>query len=122
MSPRPSGFKPGSACGRAISTRRDTLDCRDTLAGRSARLIVTTACMCFRTLTRMIRGRIRSAFTRYGLRRGNYGASKLRRATRFTLTCGIPTLSQPERIPQPDVLADLPRLPRDEHGPVFAEP
>ena len=31
-------------------------------------------------------------------------------------------MSQPDRIPQPDVLAGLPRLPRDEHGPVFAEP
>jgi nitrile hydratase accessory protein len=31
-------------------------------------------------------------------------------------------LSQPDCIPQPGVLADLPRLPRDEQGPVFAEP
>ena len=34
----------------------------------------------------------------------------------------MPTLSQPDRLPQPDVLAALPRLPRDQHGPVFAEP
>jgi nitrile hydratase accessory protein len=32
------------------------------------------------------------------------------------------TLSQPESIPLPENLAALPRLPRDEGGPVFAEP
>jgi nitrile hydratase accessory protein len=31
-------------------------------------------------------------------------------------------LSQPDRIPQLDLLAELPRLPRDEQGLVFAEP
>jgi nitrile hydratase accessory protein len=32
------------------------------------------------------------------------------------------TLSQPNSIPLPENLAALPRLPRDEGGPVFAEP
>jgi nitrile hydratase accessory protein len=32
------------------------------------------------------------------------------------------TLSQPNSIPLPEKLAALPRLPRDEGGPVFAEP
>jgi nitrile hydratase accessory protein len=32
------------------------------------------------------------------------------------------TLNQPESIPPPADLAALPRLPRDEGGPVFAEP
>jgi nitrile hydratase accessory protein len=32
------------------------------------------------------------------------------------------TLNQPNPIPQPENLATLPRLPRDEGGPVFAEP
>jgi nitrile hydratase accessory protein len=32
------------------------------------------------------------------------------------------TLSQPNSIPQPENLASLPHLPRDEGGPVFAEP
>jgi nitrile hydratase accessory protein len=32
------------------------------------------------------------------------------------------TLNQPNLIPQPENLAALPRLPRDEGGPVFAEP
>jgi nitrile hydratase accessory protein len=31
-------------------------------------------------------------------------------------------LNQPSSIPQPEDLATLPRLPRDEGGPVFAEP
>jgi len=31
-------------------------------------------------------------------------------------------LSRPESIPEPEILAALPRLPRDEGGPVFAEP
>ncbi len=32
------------------------------------------------------------------------------------------TLTQPNSIPQPENLASLPHLPRDEGGPVFAEP
>ena len=31
-------------------------------------------------------------------------------------------MSRPDSIPQPESLAALPRLPRDEDGPVFAEP
>jgi nitrile hydratase accessory protein len=40
----------------------------------------------------------------------------------YTLICGMTTLNQPNSIPQPENLATLPRLPRDEGGPVFAEP
>lgn len=40
----------------------------------------------------------------------------LRRAIRFIWICGIPTLTTP------DQYALLPSLPRDEAGPVFAEP
>jgi nitrile hydratase accessory protein len=36
--------------------------------------------------------------------------------------CGMTTLSQPKSTPDPESLAALPRLPRDEGGPVFAEP
>jgi nitrile hydratase accessory protein len=32
------------------------------------------------------------------------------------------TLSQPDPRPAPDQISELPRLPRDEGGPVFAEP
>ena len=39
-----------------------------------------------------------------------------------TSTCLTITLSQHNSIPDPERLAALPRLPRDEGGPVFAEP
>jgi nitrile hydratase accessory protein len=38
----------------------------------------------------------------------------------FTLTCGMTTLSRPD--PGLEDLTALPRFPRDEDGPVFAEP
>ena len=38
------------------------------------------------------------------------------------LICGTITLSQPDPKGQTENLAALPRLPRDEGGPVFAEP
>lgn len=42
----------------------------------------------------------------------------------FISICGMTTLSQPNSVPVPDSqnLAALPSLPRDEGGPVFAEP
>ena len=40
----------------------------------------------------------------------------------YILTCGMTTLSQHSSVPDPERLAALPRLPRDEGGPVFAEP
>ena len=45
-----------------------------------------------------------------------------RRAILFTLTCGIVTSTMPDLQPDRDRLASLPSLPRDEGGPVFAEP
>jgi nitrile hydratase accessory protein len=36
--------------------------------------------------------------------------------------CGTTTLSEHSPIPDPEKLAVLPRLPRDDGGPVFAEP
>jgi nitrile hydratase accessory protein len=38
------------------------------------------------------------------------------------LICGTTTLKQPDPIREHESLAALPRLPRDEEGPVFAEP
>src|SRR5258708_29061596 len=52
----------------------------------------------------------------------NCGASKPRRAIQYTSTYGMTTLSQPKSVPDSASLAALPRLPRDEGGPVFAEP
>src|SRR5262249_4073698 len=55
-------------------------------------------------------------------RRASCGASRPRRATRSILICGTTTLSTPDPKPDAERLAALPRLPRDEGGPVFAEP
>jgi nitrile hydratase accessory protein len=38
------------------------------------------------------------------------------------LICGTITLSQPDSVPSAERLAALPRIPRDDGGPVFAEP
>jgi nitrile hydratase accessory protein len=40
----------------------------------------------------------------------------------YTSIYGMTTLSQHNSVPSPENLAALPRLPRDEGGPVFAEP
>ena len=42
--------------------------------------------------------------------------------TRFTSTCGMTTLSGPSPASSSERFFDVPRLPRDEGGPVFAEP
>src|SRR5262249_43519268 len=44
------------------------------------------------------------------------------RAIRSTSTCGRTTLSASDPISESERLATLPRIPRDEEGPVFAEP
>ena len=45
-----------------------------------------------------------------------------RRAIAYTSTCGTATLRTPDLQPDPERFASLPLLPRDEGGPVFAEP
>ena len=45
-----------------------------------------------------------------------------RPAILFTWTCGIATSSMPDLQPDPEQLASLTALPRDDGGPVFAEP
>src|SRR5437016_1501019 len=57
----------------------------------------------------------RGTCTRYVSPLASCGATRLLRAIPSTLTCGTATLSMPD-------LAYLPSLPRDEGGPVFAEP
>src|SRR5712691_5370030 len=59
--------------------------------------------------------KIRNTFTRCASRRASYGARRRPRAIPFILISGRITLSQPD-------LTALPPLPRDEGGPVFAEP
>jgi hypothetical protein len=36
--------------------------------------------------------------------------------------CGMTTLNEPNSIPQPETVSAMTSLPRDEGGPVFAEP
>ncbi|MCH7978685.1 MAG: nitrile hydratase accessory protein [Acidobacteria bacterium] len=58
--------------------------------------------------------------------RASCGASSRSRKIKSISTSGTSTLSQPDPIREPiqekERLAALPRLPRDEGGPVFAEP
>src|ERR1700688_1499849 len=75
-----------------------------------------------RTQTPSSRATSRSMCTRFASLRANYGANKPRPAIPYTSICGMTTLSQPKSTPDPESLAALPRLPRDEGGPVFAEP
>ena len=76
----------------------------------------------FPIATRIFRVRSASTFTPSVSRPRSCGEKLRRRATRCTSICGTTTLSEPEPLPSSDRLSDLPRLPRDEGGPVFAEP
>src|SRR6266850_1952305 len=76
----------------------------------------------FRTRMRIFRGKSGSTSTPSGLRRANCGAKVLRGATPSIWTCGMTTLSEHDVMTASEGLSDLPRLPRDEGGPVFAEP
>src|SRR5262249_60839314 len=59
---------------------------------------------------------------RSGSRPGSCGATRLRRAIRFTSICGTVSSSMPDLDFQPARFTSLPSLPRDEGGPVFSEP
>src|SRR6202171_1459105 len=63
-----------------------------------------------------------SMFTPCASPHANCGASKPHNRIPFTSTCGTTTLTQLDPIRDPRVLAELPQLPRDVGGPVFAEP
>jgi len=67
--------------------------------------------------------RIRSTSTLYVFRPANCGASRQIGAIPSTLPYGTITLNQRDlKSPASGDLAALPHLPRDEGGPVFAEP
>src|ERR1700733_9856890 len=59
---------------------------------------------------------------RFVLPRGSCGERTPGRAILFALICGIVISIMPELQPDRDQLVSLPSLPRDEGGPVFAEP
>src|SRR5271163_4532001 len=66
--------------------------------------------------------RSRSTSIRFASPPRNCGASRPHRVTPFTSICGTTILNTPEPKTGSDPLSDLPQLPRDEGGPVFAEP
>src|SRR5213080_4303154 len=71
------------------------------------------ACLFSPTRERISRATNLNMCIQYGSMRANCGVMTETRAMRFIWTCGRITLSR---------LDDLPRLPRDADGPVFAEP
>src|SRR6186997_1147374 len=78
--------------------------------------------MCSPTPTHTFKARSVSTCTRCASPRESCGDRRLRRATRCISTCGTTILNESDLAIAPDRLSELPRLPRDEGGPVFAEP
>src|SRR5215471_8622026 len=116
------GFKWASGCARTISIRRDIHDCHDMRAEGTERFTRTMVSSCFRIQMRCLPARIRSTFIPYDSWQGSCGVPRLLRRIRCTSICGTTTLSRLDAVSGSDKLAALPRLPRDEGGPVFAEP
>ena len=76
-----------------------------------------------RQQTRICAAKNRSISTRCDSPRAKSGAIRRRRAIWFTWTCGTTTSSESDHMAaEPEPLAALPHLLRDEGGPVFAEP
>src|SRR4051812_26586241 len=75
-----------------------------------------------RTRTRDMRARTGNTCTRFGSPRVSFGESRLLPVIPFISIYGTVTLSTPERNIHSENLAALPRIPRDEEGPVFAQP
>src|SRR5713101_1779674 len=118
----PRAFKQASAFAPAICIQWVTRACHATRAEKSVRSNGIMASLFFRTPTLISSARNRSMYTRCASARVNCGENRLRRAILFISPCGMTTLSRPDPIPEPESLAALPSLPRDEGGPVFAEP
>src|SRR6188768_132450 len=78
--------------------------------------------MCSPTPTRTFKARSVSTSTRCASPRESCGDRRPRRMTRCISTCGMTILNESDLAIAPDRLSELPRLPRDEGGPVFAEP
>src|SRR5262249_31546178 len=91
-------------------------------AENSASSIATMASLSSPTPTLISKAKNRNAFTRCASLRATCGASKPRRTIPSTWICGMTILSRPDPIREPERRVELPQLPRDEGGPVFAEP
>src|SRR5215472_9049581 len=116
------GSKWANACVPGTSIQWGTRACRDVLVENSGRSPGIMVFLFFPTRTHIFLARSRSMCTRCVLVRASCGAHRQGRKTPYTLICGMTTLSQPNSTQSPENLAALPRLPRDEGGPVFAEP
>ena len=112
-----------SACARETFIHQGTRDCRVTCEARAVSSFSIAACFSFPTQTRICAARNRSISTRCDSPRAKSGAIRRRRAIRFTWTCGTTTSSESDHMAaEPEPLAALPHLLRNEGGPVFAEP
>src|ERR1700730_9107380 len=119
---RPRASRRASGFALATSIPPGTRACRATHAANSARSSGTTASLFFPIRTRISWAKSLSTFTPCVSPRANCGASKPRRAMPCTSISGTTILSQPDPTPGAERLSALPRLPRDDAGPVFAEP
>src|SRR5262245_19521046 len=122
MHPRCRASKSVSACVHATSIPQVTRGCPGTRAANRAPSFEIMAFFSSPIQTRLLRVRNLSTFTRCGSPPANYGALMPRRGIPFTSICGTTTLSAPELKLEHQRLATLPSIPRDESGPVFAEP
>src|SRR6202011_4096029 len=127
---------PGADSGQSDGTGRKGSPCEPDLGGEctvqggtagtraenSAGSTATTVFSFSRTLTRTSLVRSRSMFIRYASQRANFGARRQRKKILCMWIYGMTTLSQPQPLREPEKLAALPQIPRDEGGPVFAEP
>jgi nitrile hydratase accessory protein len=63
-----------------------------------------------------------STYTLFASPPASFGANRLLHAIQFISTYGTGTLSAPEPNMHSDKIDALPRIPRDDEGPVFVEP
>src|SRR5260370_18231386 len=118
----PHASKRASASARATSILSVIPGCRGTRAESSAPSTSIMVCLFFQIPTPITSVRNRSTSTPCASPHASCGASRPVHTILSALTCGMTTLTQLDPIRQPQILADLPQLPRDDGGPVFAEP
>src|ERR1700704_286957 len=70
----------------------------------------------------LMQGGSRKTYTRCASLRGSFGASSQLHKMLSISICGMITLSPPDPAPADEPRSALSRLPRDNGGPVFAEP
>src|SRR6476659_9576853 len=107
---------------RAISSRPAIHDCRAMSAASVRRSNATTECLSSPIRMRIFWARSHSTSTPSALQPASCGANRQTRTMRYTSTSGTIILSQPDPPHPAEQLSSLPALPRDEQGPVFAEP